>query len=429
MALVEACVAGASGSTVAHTQSGCCSSTRPKAMRCDGPRGAHVQALAGLILARRDHQRLHRGLGVALVQRQKQAAEAPVARRRYFALDRVLGLALLRFGQLDADEVIGDYLQADLGTLGRQPLHAAHDAERPPHLRLLPDRGQRAQRHGIDHAHRRHQAKASLRDVADVPGAARSGEIGQAAAGDFQRAHVLVAHAPEGGDLDRVAKGAGAAPALDERLRFFFAQETGDAGETDDRIHAALGTGALAAAREGLELGIDLGGELGEQVQLVGTARRALGKRVVAHLLIQHHHILHQHRVQRPGVEKEHPTLERLRRATLESRARAEIDVEAGHGRRLEGQPQRRAPFGELLGDPFEMARREVARIDQLQHQNPHVLLLDGRQSAVGEHRRPPGARAAPSTPSGTARAGRTTSPESIARSGTGGPWHRGPGA
>ena len=63
----------------------------------------------------------------------------------------------------------------------------------------------------------------------------------------------------------------------------------------------------------GLNSGSTWEASLDEQVELVGAARRAVGERVVAHFLIEHHHVLHQHRMQRPGVEEQHPTLERLR--------------------------------------------------------------------------------------------------------------------
>ena len=226
-----------------------------------------------------------------------------------------------------------------------------------------------------------------MRNVADIPGSTRGGVVGEAPTGHFHRARVLVAHAAERGDFNGFAERAGTPPAFDERLHFVIAKERGNLGEADDRIDAAFRTRSFSSAGERLELGIDLRGELGEEIQLVGAPRRAVGERVVANFLIEHDHILHQDCVQRPGVEEQHAALERPRAAALEARARAEIDVEACRDRRLEIQPQRRAPFGKLLDDPLEMARGEIARVHELQHQHAQVFLLDRRQPALGEHR------------------------------------------
>src|SRR6185437_10444727 len=54
-------------------------------------------------------------------------------------------------------------------------------------------------------------------------------------------------------------------------------------------------------------------------------------------------------------------------------------DVERRRRRRLQREAQRGAPFRELAGHPFEVARVEVAGVDELQDQGLQVFLLDGR--------------------------------------------------
>ena len=133
------------------------------ASECDAlrrSRDVHVQTFSGLILSRRHYKRLHRGL--AFFQRQKKTVEASAVHRRHFALDGIVGLGALGFGKLDADQVIGDDLETDLGALGGKALHPAHDAQRPPDLGLRPDRRERAERHRVDHAHWRDQPESGL---------------------------------------------------------------------------------------------------------------------------------------------------------------------------------------------------------------------------------------------------------------------------
>jgi len=92
---------------------------------------AHAQPLARLVLARRYDERLHNGLGLALLQRQKQTAEAAAVERKGLAIERIIVVDALRLVQLDANEVVGDDLKPDLCALCRQALHPPHDAERP----------------------------------------------------------------------------------------------------------------------------------------------------------------------------------------------------------------------------------------------------------------------------------------------------------
>ena len=67
---------------------------------------------------------------------------------------------------------------------------------------------------------------------------------------------------------------------LGERWLLLVVQEARDLGEADDGIDGAHGGRALAAAREGLELGVDLRGELGQQRQLLAALGRAFGQRL-----------------------------------------------------------------------------------------------------------------------------------------------------
>ena len=117
------------------------------------------------------------------------------------------------------------------------------------------------------------------------------------------------------------------------------------------------------------------------------SARRrcALRQRIVANLLLERDHVLHQHGVQRPRVEKEHAAFQRLRSAATQAGAVTQVDVETRHRRRLEVQPQRGAPLGQLIGHPLHMARGEVACIHQLEQQNTQIFLLDRRQHAIGK--------------------------------------------
>src|SRR5207248_11613075 len=90
------------------------------------------------------------------------------------------------------------------------------------------------------------------------------------------------------GQFGGVAERARSALALGLRSRHILvAEEAGDLDEADDRVDAAVRARSLAAACEGFELGIDLRGELGEQVELVGPSRGAVGERVVANLVIE----------------------------------------------------------------------------------------------------------------------------------------------
>ena len=91
----------------------------------------------------------------------------------------------------------------------------------------------------------------------------------------------LVAHAPEHRELHRAAE---AVAVLQYGIGdlLFLAQEAGDLGEADDGIDRARGGGALAAARERLELRIDLRRELGQEAQLLGALGRAVRQRLRA---------------------------------------------------------------------------------------------------------------------------------------------------
>ena len=92
--------------------------------------------------------------------------------------------------------------------------------------------------------------------------------------------------------------------------------------------------------------------------------------------------------MQRTRVEEQHAALERLGRAALQALAAAEVDVERRHARRLEREPQRRAPLVELAGHPFEVLRRQVARVHELQDEDGQVRVLDRRGApAVGADR------------------------------------------
>src|SRR5438270_9702756 len=96
---------------------------------------AHAQALARLVFAGRNDQRLNRRFAFALPQREKESLKSPAVHGR-FTVYRIVGLATSLLGELDADEIVGDDLQPDLGALARQPLHPAYDAERPQRLTL-----------------------------------------------------------------------------------------------------------------------------------------------------------------------------------------------------------------------------------------------------------------------------------------------------
>ncbi len=158
--------------------------------------------------------------------------------------------------------------------------------------------------------------------------------------------------------------------------------------EPDDRVDRSRGRDALATAREGPELGVGLRGDLGEEGELLGALRRALRQRLHADLLLQHDDVLHQHRVQRPGVEEQHVALERCRAASLQALAPAEVDVVGGRYRGgLEREPQRLAPLLELVVEVFEVPDRRVARVHELQHEHAQVGVLDRRRAARGVER------------------------------------------
>ena len=115
---------------------------------------------------------------------------------------------------------------------------------------------------------------------------------------------MFVAHASKSRDLDRVAEVPRTRSAVDERIDLFVVQKARNLCESDDRVDRPACSCSLAAPRHRPELGIDLGCDLGEQVEVVGTTRSPLGQRVIEHFLLEHHYVLHQYGMQRAGVEE-----------------------------------------------------------------------------------------------------------------------------
>jgi hypothetical protein len=181
------------------------------------------------------------------------------------------------------------------------------------------DRGERVERDRGRRAHRRDEPESGLRDVLDLPRAARGAPGREAAAREVAAALLLVARVAEHGDLHRAAVALGRVGAR-QRVALLLVQEAGDLREADDRVDDADRRRALAAPRERPELGIDLRRELREQAELLAAPRRLVGERLVADLLLDRHHVLHQHRVQRARVEEQHAALERRGRPALQAR-------------------------------------------------------------------------------------------------------------
>jgi len=150
-------------------------------------------------------------------------------------------------------------------------------------------------------------------------------------------------------------------------------------------VDVARGRHALTTARERLELGIDLRGELGEQCELLAAARRAIRQRLGLDLLLERDDVLDHDGVQRSGVEEEHASLERAGLASPQAFASAEVYEERVRGRLLQCESQRRAPIVELTPDELDLRCGQAAGIHQLQHQRAQILVLDARRARFGE--------------------------------------------
>ena len=213
-------------STVAQIQSGCCSSRRPNAIGLGDVADAHLQALAGLVFAGGDDQRLNRRVTTALAQRQEKSVEAAPADRRHLAVDRVVCLAAFGARQLDTDQVVGDDLQADFGALRGQAFHAADDAQRPQRLSCGADRGQRTERDGVDRRHRRNQPVAGLRYVAHIPGAPWRRIGGESSARDFHGTRASLRMRPKVAISIDVTEAADGRAVIGQRPVLLVAQES-----------------------------------------------------------------------------------------------------------------------------------------------------------------------------------------------------------
>src|SRR5438034_5231449 len=82
-------------------------------------------------------------------------------------------------------------------------------------------------------------------------------------------------------------------------------------------------------------------------------------------------------------VEEQHAAFQRLRGPAPKSRALSQIDVETGDSLGFQIESQRRTPFRELRGHPFDMPRRKVARVHELQQQHAQIFLFDRGEHAV----------------------------------------------
>ena len=132
----------------------------------------------------------------------------------------------------------------------------------------------------------------------------------------------------------------------------------------------------------GLNSGSRRLGELDEELELFAMLRRLLGARLVPDGLLQRGPVLQQQRVERPEIDEQHPALERRERAAPQPGASGEVDVERGRRLRRQRQPQRLAPGVELRGDPFDLLRRQIAGIGELQQQGHQEFALDRRGPA-----------------------------------------------
>jgi hypothetical protein len=234
------------------------------------------------------------------------------------------------------------------------------------------------------HAHRREQAESGLADVLDLPRPAGCRELREAAARLFRAAVALVAIAPEHRRAPSCCRSS--CPLL---------SMTGVATRSSSRRNAEIfakptivSTVPAAAVRSprranGLNSGSTCDASLVRRPSCSVRFGRAVGQRLRLDLLLEHHDVLREHRMHRARIEEQHAPFERRGRAPAQAFARSEIDVERRDRRRLERQAQGRAPFVELVGDPFEMARGHVAGVHELQEQRDQVLVLDRRRAAA----------------------------------------------
>jgi hypothetical protein len=110
--------------------------------------------------------------------------------------------------------------------------------------------------------------------------------------------------------------------------------------------------------------------------------RRAFGTRFVPYRLLQFGPVLQKQRVESPQVDEQHSALEGLERAALQPGASGEVHVERGRRPRRDRQAQRLAPCVKLRGDPFDLLRRQIARIGKVQQQRHQKFALDRRRPA-----------------------------------------------
>ena len=93
--------------------------------------------------------------------------------------------------------------------------------------------------------------------------------------------------------------------------------------------------------------------------------------------------LLHQRGVQRLRIDEEHAAFERAVGPPLQSFPACEIDEERRHRFRLERHPKRFAPAVELVPHALQLSRRQIAGVDQLQHDDHQILMLDRRRRSI----------------------------------------------